>query len=232
MKGIKDTRLKNLIRITVPFIIVPALIALGIVVFDDKKYTWISLAVAISSILVFQAGFEKKTIGSRRLVIISVMTALSVVGRLVFSAVPGFRPITALVVITAIYLGGESGFMVGCMSALVSNFFFGQGPWTPFQMFIWGMIGLLAGLLAKPLKKSRVLLSLYGVFAGVAYSFFMDIWTVLSYADTISWQLYVAALGAAVPYTVMYAVSNVIFLLLLGKPFGEKLERIKVKYGV
>ena len=232
MTVIKNPALRRAIKITVPFILIPGVVILGAVVFDEKRYAWVSLAVAVLAIVLFCAGFEKKTVGTRRLVIIAVMTAMSVVGRLIFALVPGFKPITAIVVITAVWLGGESGFLVGALSALISNFTFGQGPWTPFQMLAWGMIGLLAGFLSKPLRRSRAALALYGVFAGVAYSFIMDVWTVLWYQGGFSLPMYLAALGTAVPYTVSYAVSNVIFLLLLGRPFGEKLERVKLKYGV
>ena len=83
------------------------------------------------------------------------MVALSVTGRFI----PFFKPVTALTVLTAVYLGGEAGFLCGALSAVISNFWFGQGPWTPFQMLAWGMIGLFAGLLASPLKRSRIRLS-------------------------------------------------------------------------
>ena len=86
--------------------------------------------------------------------------------------------------------------------------------------------------LSKPLKKSRLALALYGVFAGVVFSCIMDVWSVLWYENGFHPQLYWGALLTAVPYMSSYAVSNVIFLLLLGRPFGEKLERIKIKYGV
>ena len=81
-------------------------------------------------------------------------------------------------------------------------------------------------------KKSRAALAAYGVFAGVAYSLFMDIWTVLWYSAGFDIELYLLSIKAAIPHTILYAVSNFIFLLVLAKPFGEKLERIKVKYGV
>lgn len=187
--------------------------------------------MTLLALVLFSCGFERRKTGTRRMILVAVMTALSVVGRFVFMLIPGFKPITALVVITAMYLGGEAGFLTGALSALISNFYFGQGPWTPFQMLSWGLLGLLAGFLARPLKKSRVLLSAYGVFAGVAYSFIMDVWTVLWYNGGFNAALYAAALGTALPYTVAYAVSNVIFLNLLARPFGEKLERVRVKYG-
>ena len=111
--------------------------------------------------------------------------------------------------------------------------FFGQGPWTPFQMFTWGMIGFIAGLLGKTgIMHKKIPLILFGIFAGVFFSFGMDIWGVISFSGIFKWEAYVAALGTALPFTIVYAVSNVIFLLLLAKPIGEKLDRIKTKYGL
>ena len=229
---ISNPRLRRLLRILIPFVLMPAVIILGVCIFPDKSYAWVSIAVAVLAVVLFCAGFEKKLTGTRRLVIIAVMTALSILGRFVFAVIPGFKPITAMLVITAIWLGGESGFLVGALTALISNFYFGQGPWTPFQMLAFGLIGIFAGLLSGPLKKSRPALALYGIFAGIMYSCLMDVWTVLWYDNSFHWDMYGAAIVTAVPYIISYAVSNVIFLLLLGRPFGEKLERIKIKYGV
>ncbi len=220
------------LKIILPFVVIPAVVGAGAVIYREKSYALVSAAVIALSLVLFLAGFEKKTVGTRRLVIIAVMTALSVAGRFIFAAVPAFKPITAIVIITAVYLGGESGFLVGALSAFISNFYFGQGPWTPFQMFTWGMIGLGAGLIALPLKKSKIVLSVYGILAGVVYSLVMDLWTVLWYNGTFSPELYVSSVAASMPFMLTYAVSNVVFLLLIAKPFGEKLERVKIKYGV
>ncbi len=228
----KGERVRRILRIIVPFALMPLAVLGSALLAGEGQYAWSILIMVILTQALFFAGVERKTVGSRRLVITAVMTALSVAGRFVFAVIPGFKPITAIVVITAIWIGGETGFMVGSLSALISNFFAGQGPWTPFQMFAWGMIGLLAGYLAGPLKKSRVLLSVYGIFAGVMYSLFMDIWTVLWYHGSLNWELYAAAVATALPYTLSYAASNVVFLLLLGRPFGRKLERVKIRYGV
>jgi energy-coupling factor transport system substrate-specific component len=225
---IKDQRLRNIIRVAVPFIIIPTVTILGSIAFDRKKHIIISLAVAALSLLLFAAGFEKKNTGTRRMVIIAVMTALCFAGRFI----PFLKPISALTIISGMYLGGEAGFLVGALSALLSNFYFGQGPWTAFQMLAWGMIGLFAGILSVPLRKYRTVLIIYGAAAGIAYSMIMDIWTVLWYAEGFKADLYLAALGTALPYTASYVVSNILFLSLLAKPFGEKLGRIKIKYGV
>lgn len=228
MLVIKNEKARNLLGVVLPVAAIPAVIAVGVFVFDEKKYAFITLAVTLLSLLFFVTGFEKKRTGTRRLIITAIMTALSVTGRFI----PFFKPVTALTVITGMHIGGEAGFLVGALSAVISNFYFGQGPWTPFQMFAWGLLGLIAGLISKPLKKSRILLLLYGIFSGAAYSFLMDVWTVLWYNGTFDFSLYLSALATAVPYTILYSVSNVVFLLIFSKPFGEKLERVKLKYGI
>ena len=225
---IRNEKLRILLRFAIPYLLVPGLVLLGGLVFDEKRHLFVSFGVAVLALLLFAAGFDRKKIGSRRMVIVAVMTALSIVGRLI----PVFKPIAALTILTAVYLGSESGFLVGALSALVSNFYFGQGPWTPFQMLAWGLIGLVAGYLAGPLKKSRVFLLVYGLLSGIFFSFVMDIWTVLWYNGTFAPALWVSAIVAAVPHTVMYSVSNCLFLWFLAKPIGEKLERVRVKYGV
>ena len=162
------------------------------------------------------------------MVLVAVMTALSVIGRFI----PLVKPVTALTVLTAIRLGGEAGFLTGALSALISDFWFGIGPWTPFQMLAWGMIGRIAGWLAEPLKKHRAALVAYGAAAGVLFSMIMDVFTVLWYSGGFDPSLYAAAIVTALPHTLLYSVSNVAFLLLFERPFGRKLERIKRLYDV
>ena len=225
---IENRTLRNIIRSAVPFVIVPALAIAGGLTFRENRHIIFSLAIAVLAFMVFAAGFEKKTTGSRRMVIASVMTALCFAGRFI----PFLKPISALTIIAGIYLGSETGFLVGSLTAVLTNFYFGQGPWTAFQMLAWGLIGFGAGVFAEKLKSSRVLLLLYGILCGLAYSWIMDIWTVLWYGDGFQLKLYLSALVTAIPYTVSYVVSNVLFLSLLFRPFGQKLERIKTKYGV
>ena len=201
MRVIENLRLRAALRYGIPFVLIPALVALSAVLFEGQRYLIISLGIAVLALLLFMTGFEKRNIGSRRMVITAIMTALAVFGRFI----PLFKPITAICVMTAIYLGAEAGFLCGSLSVLISNIWFGQGPWTPFQMLGFGLIGLIAGYL------SRVLL-----------------W----YAGGFDRGLYAAALLSALPFTALYAVSNVVFLLILRKPVGNKLNRVKIKYGV
>ena len=211
---------------------IPLVLLLGATVFSTKQYAWLAMAVMVLTCVPFFLSFEGRQHGATRLVVIAVLSALSVVGRLLFASLPGAKPVTAMVVITALYFGGEAGFMTGALTAVLSNFQFGQGPWTPFQMFAWGLIGLVAGLLANPLKRSRVALCIYGALSGVLYSLLMDIWSVLWYDGGFNLSRYLATVLTSAPFMAIYAVSNVVFLLVLEKPIGSKLDRIKTKYGI
>lgn len=212
--------------------LVPLTVLCGALLFGEKQYAFISLCVAVLSCIPFFLRFERSENDVRRLILIAVMVALSVIGRFLFTPLPGFKPVTAMVVITAMYFGSEAGFMTGALSAVISNFYFGQGPWTPFQMFSWGLIGLIAGIIADPLKRSRVVLVIYAVLSGVLYSLLMDVWTVLWADGYFNFSRYLAAVVSAAQFTAVYAVSNVVFLLVFAKPIGKILARIRSKYGL
>lgn len=213
---------------------IPIIIALGVLLFKDRKYNLISLIITFLSCVPFLYSYERGQASIREMVILAVMVAISVLGRFIFAPIPGFKPVTAIVVITAIYFGAETGFLCGSLSALLSNIYFGQGPWTPFQMFTWGMIGFIAGIpfIRKTLLKNKIVLSIYGIFAGVLFSLIMDIWSVLAIDGNYNISRYIAMVIGSFKFMIIYAVSNVVFLLLTIKPFGEKIERIKLKYGV
>jgi len=224
---------KRIIGVCIFFIIIPLVIWFGVWLFNDRKYNVISMAIALLSCIPFFIRFEKGKSGAREVVVIAVMTAFSVVGRLIFSPIPGFKPVTAITIIEGIALGAESGFMVGSLTAIVSNIFFGQGPWTPFQMFVWGVLGFLSGLIFyKKQTSNRFILAVIGLVGGIAYSMLMDIWTTISMEGTFNILRYLFYISSSFPFMAIYAVSNVVFLFVLAKPFLEKLNRIKTKYGI
>lgn len=225
---IRNESVRKTMRYGIPFVLIPGVIAAGILLFGAGQQAPAILMVTLLSLLLFYAGFERKRTGSRRLVVVAVMTALCVAGR----AIPLLKPVTVLSVLTAVYLGAESGFLVGSMAAVLSNLFFGMGPWTPFQMLAWGLCGYFAGCFPHALKQNRLLLVVYGLLAGILYSAVMDVWTVVWYNGVFSLPLYLAAAVTALPYTATYAVSNALWLFLLRIPIGEKLERLKIKYDV
>lgn len=220
---IRSRRARDVLRFSIPLAVIPALTASGAVFFGHKRYLIISLGAALLSLLLFSASFETRRASSGTAAAAAVMTALAVTGRLV----PVFKPVAAVIILSGVWLGPETGFLVGSLTALISNVFFGQGPWTPFQMLAWGLSGLVAGYLSKPLKKSRPALLIYGAAAGAAYSLFMDVFTVLWYTDGIEPAAYLAAVTAALPFTAVYTLSNTVFLLIAGKPVGRRLARLK-----
>ncbi len=228
----RSEMMKKKLSIIILLLSVPIVIILGFTIFADRSYAYLSLIITLISIIALLLSFERKETTSRRLIIISVMCVLSIVGRLIFGVIPGFKPVTAIVIILALHFGSEAGFICGSMTALISNFYFGQGPWTPYQMLAWGMIGLFAGLLSNILKKHIFLICTYGAFAGIVFSLIMDIQTLTWYSNSLNIGLYLAKVTTSLPFTVIYAVSNVIFLLLLSKPIGRKIDRLKTKYGV
>lgn len=213
-------------------LLIPAVVLGGALIFRDRQYAYITLCVAVLSCLPFFLHFERSESDVKRLILIAVMVALSVAGRMLFAPLQHFKPVTALVIITAMYFGSEAGFLTGALSAVLSNFYFGQGPWTPFQMFSWGMIGFFSGLLAPLLRRSRIALCIWGGIGGVLYSFLMDIWTVLWADGYFNLPRYFAAIASAVPVTAVYVVSNILFLLVLAKPIGKLLARMKTKYAL
>lgn len=222
----------KIIKITTVCALIPLTIILGAFIFPEKSYALVSLLLTLFACVPFFAAFESKKTATRTLVIVAVMTALSVVGRFVFAPLPFFKPVTAIVIITGVYMGAESGFLVGALSAVISNFYFGQGPWTPFQMFAWGIIGFIAGLLSNQIVRSKIVMSIYGLLSGALYSVIMDLWTTLWADGAFNFSRFFASVASAAPITAVYAVSNVIFLLPLAKPIGKKLDRIKTKYGL
>lgn len=232
-KGKSTVPWRMIVSFVVYLVLIPLVIFIGVKLFADRRYHIVSMIIAFLACVPFFIGFEKGKTGARELVVIAVMTAISVLGRLIFAPIPGFKPVTAIVIITGIAYGMQAGFLTGALSAIVSNIFYGQGPWTPFQMFVWGFLGLLAGLLfRRGQEPNAVVLILIGVIGGILFSVMMDIWSVLNIDGTWNWSRYLALLASSLPFMAIYAVSNVVFLLLLTKPFLQKLNRVKDKYGL
>ena len=115
----------------------------------------LTLVVVLASIGVFFASYEASRPRLRDIMPTVVLAALAAAGRILFAPIPDFKPVSAIAIIAGVAFGRKSGFMVGALAALASNFFFGQGPWTPWQMYAWGLVGYGAGLLAMVPAKRR-----------------------------------------------------------------------------
>ena len=214
---------------------VPAVLFVGSCYFDLKNYYLMALLVLLACMLPFFMVFEGRKPQARELVIIAVLCALGVAGRAAFFMLPQFKPVLALTIISGVAFGGETGFLVGAMTMLASNFLFSQGPWTPFQMFAAGIIGFLAGVLFRKgwLRRSRAALCVYGALAAILiYGGLMNPTSALIYGRELNWQVLVSYYLTGFPMDCVHAAATVLFLWVLAEPMLEKLDRIKTKYGL
>ena len=216
-------------------IAVPFTIYIGYSWFGDRKYYFISLLIILETILPFIFAFENRKPKVRELVIISVLCAIGVAGRAAFYMLPQFKPVAALVIICGVCFGGETGFLVGAITAFASSFFFGPGPWTPWQMFAFGMIGFLAGVLFSKgiIGKTKTSLCIFGGIASiVVYGGIMNPASVIMWQPNPTLEMILTSYIMGLPFDVVHGVSTVFFLWLISVPMIEKLERIKTKYGL
>ncbi len=216
-------------------IVIPITIAFGVFVLNDRKYYFISILIVLYTMIPFFMVFEKKKPQARELIIISVLAAIAVAGRGAFFMVPQFKPVVAVVIISGVCFGAESGFLVGSITGFISNFFFGQGPWTPWQMFSFGIIGFLAGILFKKgmLKKTRLPLCIFGgVSTFIIYGIIMNTASIFMFSSNITFNALITFYLSGIPFDAIHAMATVFFLFIISDPMIEKLDRIKIKYGL
>jgi len=236
-KSVADKRLsrRTLFASVLILIIIPATIWAGIYLLNDRKYYFISLLILLYTMVPFAMVFEKRKPQAREIIVIAVLAAIAVAGRAAFFMLPQFKPVVAVVIIAGVSFGAEAGFLVGAVAGFVSNFFFGQGPWTPWQMFCFGIIGFLAGILFDKglLRKTRLSLCIFGGIATlIVYGGIINIGSLLMFTSTFSWEALMATYASGFYFDLVHAIATVIFLYFISKPMLEKLERIKSKYGL
>ena len=215
--------------------LIPITIFIGIYYLGDKKYYFISLLIILETMIPFAFAFENRKPKARELVIISSLCAIGVVGRTAFFMLPQFKPVAAIVIISGVAFGGETGFLVGAITAFVSNFFFGQGPWTPWQMFSFGIIGFLAGIMFQKgiLRKTKTDMCVFGFLVTfVIYGGIINPASVIMWQSNININMVLSSYVMGMPFDFIHAVSTVFFLFFAAEPMLEKLERIKIKYGL
>jgi len=164
-----------------------------------------------------------------------VLCAITVAGRAAFFMLPQFKPVVALVIIAGVAFGGETGFLVGAATGFISNFFFGQGPWTPYQMFAFGVIGFLAGVLFRKglLRRAPASLAVFGALCTfIIYGGIMNPAQVLMYQSNPTREMFMLAWLQGIPVDLVHAAATTTFILIISRPMLEKLDRIKVKYGL
>lgn len=192
----------------------------------------VSMAAALASLLLFFTSYEWARPGLRETMPVVVLAALAAAGRILFAPFPDVKPVSAVCIVAGAIFGRRSGFMVGALAALVSNFFFGQGAWTPWQMYAWGFVGWLGGVLAQAGVFERPWrLYAYGFASGLIYGLIVNLWTLIGFYHPQTLAEALVIWSAAVPLDLVHSVATVAFLALLWKPWRRKLERLKLVYG-
>ena len=227
---------RTVTAVAVILILIPLTLYFGAAVIPQRQYYLTATAILLECMLPFFLVFEGRKPKARELVIIAVLCALAIAGRAAFFMLPQFKPVLAVVIISGAAFGGETGFLVGAVTMLVSNMMFSQGPWTPWQMFAAGMIGFLAGVLCRKgfLRRTRLSLCVFGAISTVViYGGIMNptsalMWSGNSFEPKIILTYYLTGL----PMDCVHAAATALFLWFLADPVLEKLERVKVKYGI
>ena len=233
--ALKQSHKSVLPSVLIMLILVPVTVLFGIYFLDDRRYYFISLLIIAETLAAFAIVFEGRKPKARELVIISVFCAAAVAGRAAFAPLPQFKPMAAVIIISGICFGGETGFLVGAIAAFASNFIFGQGPWTPWQMLTFGIIGFLAGVMYKCglTGKTRTGIAVFGFLAVlVVYGGIMNPASVIMMQPKPTWQMICTAYVMGLPFDLVHAAATALFLWFGAEPLCEKTERVKIKYGL
>lgn len=193
----------------------------------------LTLLVALLCVALFMASYEASRPTLRQLMPTVVLAALAAAGRVALAPVPDIKPVSAIAIVAGACLGRRNGFMCGALAALASNMFFGQGPWTPMQMYAWGLVGYLGGVLSEhgAFERRWALLG-FGVVSGLLYGLVLNSWHVVGFVRPITWQTILAAFAAGVHFDVMHGVSTAIFLAIIWDPWVRRIERTVRAYGL
>ena len=226
---------RTVVAAVLVLLMIPLTLYIGVFYLDNKKYYFISLLVLLECMLPFFLIFEGRKPQARELVIIAVLCAIGIAGRAALFMLPQFKPVMAVTIIAGVAFGGETGFLVGAMTMLASNVLFGQGPLTPWQMFSMGIIGFLAGILFRKglLRRNRGALCVFGALAAILiYGGIMNPASALTWVGELNEKVLLTYYISGLPFDCIQAAATWLFLWFGAEPMLEKLDRIKVKYGM
>jgi energy-coupling factor transport system substrate-specific component len=180
------------------------------------------------------AWYERRHPSTRVLALVATLAALAALGRIAFAALPNVKPTTDIVLIAGYVLGGAPGFVVGAVAAFASNLFFGQGPWTPWQMVAWGGVGLFGAVLARATGRRlpRVPLALACAAAGYGYGAVMNVYQWITYSGDHTQAKLIASFAAALSFDTAHAVGNFLFCLAFGPALIAALKRYRTRFEI
>lgn len=228
----------RILRVLEPVVLASVLVALaGCAVANVQASAGLTLLVALGAILLMLASYEASRPALRQIMPTATLGALAAAGRILFAPIPDVKPVSAIAIVAGATLGRRQGFMVGALAALVSNFFFGQGAWTPWQMYGWGLVGYLSGVLATHVRLGegrggRVLLYAWGFLSAMLYGLILNGWYVVGFVHPLTWPAVLAAYAAGFPLDCVHGVATVGFLALIWEPWGRAIRRVVAKYDL
>jgi energy-coupling factor transport system substrate-specific component len=199
--------------------------------FSGSSLSW-GLAATLMVVLLILAmafSFEASAMSSKEIALVAMLGTLSAIARVPFAAIPSVQPSTFLIICSGYVFGPLAGFMVGAVTALVSNFFLGQGPWTPYQMFAWGMVGIMAAGLKK-LHASIIVLIIFGIVCGYLYGWTMNTWFWLSFSYPLTLRTFLVYQATSFWFDTLHALSNALLLGFLGLKTIRTLERFEKRF--
>ncbi|MBN1863082.1 MAG: ECF transporter S component [Dehalococcoidales bacterium] len=194
-----------------------------------QNWGLMSIVLVALTIVAFFFEFETKATGSKEIALIGILGTVSAVVRIPFAAIPSVQPCTYLIICSGYVFGPLAGFMVGAITALVSNFFLGQGPWTIYQMFAWGLSGVSASYLRR-LNPGRRGLIFFGVVWGYLFGIVMNLWFWAAFVYPLTPRTFLVSLLNSLWFDTAHAVANAIFLGLWGNKTISILERFRKRF--
>ena len=214
--------------------IIPGVMLLLLLLFiNQQAYLPVSILLLGLACVPFFLRYEKKQLRAEEISLIALLGTAAAVSRLPFASLPGIQPTSFIIFMTALVFGVETGFMVGAFAAIISNLFLGQGPWTPWQIFAWGMMGASTGLWRNQWWMiSRIGKSLYGFLWGVIFGWIMNLWVVIGFLEAVNWRTAAAVFAASFYFDLVHGISNGILLFVFAARWERMLTRVKSKYGL
>ena len=186
--------------------------------------------IAILILAAFFFEFEDAAVSSKEVALVAMLGTIAAVLRVPFAAIPSVQPCTSLIICAGYVFGPVAGFMVGAITALLSNFFLGQGPWTPYQMLAWGLAGASAAYAGK-LKFGRIGLVVFGVVWGYLYGWLMNTWFWVSFTYPLTLRTFLVTQLTSILFDTLHAAGNAVFLWIFGLKTITILERFKKRFN-
>jgi energy-coupling factor transport system substrate-specific component len=199
---------------------------------ESRNWAFWSVVLVSVAIGALFLRYEAGGVTAGEIALTATLATIAGVSRVPFAVIMSVQPTTFIVMISGYVFGAQTGFMVGAVGALVSNFFLGQGPWTPWQMLAWGLMGILAGWLGKGATSLRIRrFTLLAFLGGFLFGWIMNLWHWLGFIYPLNGRTFLATYLASLPFDGLHAVGNLLFTGMFGKNFDLILRRFHRRLG-